>query len=509
MYVSKMNGDTPILLGPNNVSPPAELAALTHPEYRQRFAQWTKIRDCIEGEDAVKSRMETYLPRRARQNDESYKADLARASFFNATGRTQQSLLSSIFRRPGVVRLPTAMSTESVTRDGMSVKKVSRWLAEQVIAVTRAGAFVDLPAEESQVPQPHLCLYHAEHILSWHEEKGVLKMVLLAERIRDSATTTNMFNIQNKWQCRMLALDEYGEYYQLVGSPQFFTNMTSPPVAGRVYPEVYGRRIDSIPFRFFGAIKNSSEVEKPLILDIADLNIKHYIASANLERSRAFVGSPVYTTFTSGNSGDDDEALVVSPEVVWEFEANDKAEILEFKGSALSSLENGMEEKEEQMRVMGARLVSQRKNAAARSAGADSEATNSDDATLLDVVESVSEGVTWLLKIMARWTRNPEKDVMVVLNKHFNAPNIGARELRAIDACLNRSLRPKDIFQLLQEAGLISDDENEDEYISWIEKLKAEQEAATRAKLAQSVTPAAKPDPAPSKTGPAPGSTNS
>lgn len=492
------------------MSPDAELGALIHSDYSLRFPQWTRVRDCVEGQDQIKGRKEIYLPRRVKQSDASYEADLKRTVFFNATARTRQALLSSIFRRPGVVRLPNGINAESVTRNGMSVRKVARWLAEEVITVTRAGGLVDLPAEESYVPEPFLCLYPAEHILSWSVDRGVLRMVLLAERIADESVTANMFNVRGKWSIRMLALDENGEYYQLTGTPQTFSNMMKPPVAGRIYPEVYGKRLTSIPFQFFGAVKNDEQPEKPLMLDIADMNLAHYISYSNLERARAFVGSPIYTTFTDGKAADNDDPLIVSPEIVWEFGTSEKAEILEFRGTSMSSLENGLEEKEEQMRILGARLMSQRKNAAARSSESDSQGTNSDDATLGDVVDSVSSGLQNLLTIMADWKRLRKSEVEILLNKHFNAPNIGARELRAIDACLNRSLRPEDIFTLLQESGMIAEDQNKEEYVSWIEKLREQQEAATRAKLNQPVTPPAQTSPSSRQTtGPGPGSTNS
>lgn len=482
-----MNGASLVILNKVGVAPEAELAAVLHPDYKLRFSQWTRVRDCVEGQDQIKGRRDVYLPRKDKQSDDSYQAHLDRAVFFNATGRTRAALLSSIFRRPGVELLPRGWSTESVTRDGKSLKKVVRWLAEEVVTVSRAGALVDLPEEESTGVNPFLSLYPAEHILSWLRKDGVLKMVLLAERVVDPNKSFNMFTLSGKWRLRLLALDENGEYFQFAGAPETFGGMTSYPEDGRIYPEIRGRRLRSIPFYFFGLTANSEEPEKPLLLDIADLNIAHYRQYATLETARAYIGSPIYTTFTSSET-DDEEALVVSPELIWEFAQNDKAEILEFRGQGIGSLERGLEEKEEQMRVLGARLVSQRKGAAARSSVADDASLNHDDATLLDVVNSVSEGMTAILKLIAEWIGLPSKDIRYTLNKHFNAPNIGARELRAIDACLDRSMRPKDIFKLLQEGGLIADDEDEAEYVEWIEKIKRESEEAAALKAAPRTT---------------------
>ena len=71
----------------------------THPDYDAAAAQWSRARDVIAGEDAVKAAGEKYLPRLDSQSDEDYAAYLMRASFFGATARTLEEFLDLIFRR--------------------------------------------------------------------------------------------------------------------------------------------------------------------------------------------------------------------------------------------------------------------------------------------------------------------------------------------------------------------------------------------------------------------------
>ena len=71
----------------------------THPEYDAAAQGWSRARDVLAGEDAIKAAKERYLPRLDSQSDEDYAAYLMRASFFGATARTLEEFLDLIFRR--------------------------------------------------------------------------------------------------------------------------------------------------------------------------------------------------------------------------------------------------------------------------------------------------------------------------------------------------------------------------------------------------------------------------
>jgi len=75
----------------------------THPDYDVKSAAWSRGRDVLAGEDAVKTAGERYLPRLDSQSEDEYAAYKARASFFGATARTLAEYFDVVFRRaPGV-----------------------------------------------------------------------------------------------------------------------------------------------------------------------------------------------------------------------------------------------------------------------------------------------------------------------------------------------------------------------------------------------------------------------
>jgi len=57
-----------------------------HPLYQKRSSQWEIIRDCYEGEDAIKAKGEKYLPRASGSANWQYEAYKTRARWVNFVG---------------------------------------------------------------------------------------------------------------------------------------------------------------------------------------------------------------------------------------------------------------------------------------------------------------------------------------------------------------------------------------------------------------------------------------
>ncbi len=162
----------------------------THPDYDRAALQWSRARDVIAGEDAVKAAGERYLPRLDSQSEEEYAAYRARASFFGATARTLEEFLDLIFRRAPV----TNAAGDSLRgflcdcdRWGTDFARYARRVVGEVLSVGRAGTLV-LWDEVSG--RPWVSLWKAEQILNWEVrragERSVLSCVVLkdGERVR-------------------------------------------------------------------------------------------------------------------------------------------------------------------------------------------------------------------------------------------------------------------------------------------------------------------------------------
>ena len=143
----------------------------THPDYDASAVDWSRARDVLAGEDAVKAGGEKYLPRLDSQTDEEFAAYVERASYFNASARTSEAYLGLMFRRPPFVKLPEggagvgrALKTFENDADmlGTSLAGYAKRVVGDVVGVGRAGSLVDWEAAAEQ--RAYVSFYRAEQI---------------------------------------------------------------------------------------------------------------------------------------------------------------------------------------------------------------------------------------------------------------------------------------------------------------------------------------------------------
>src|SRR5579863_3202352 len=118
----------------------------THPDYDGTAQQWSRARDVLAGEDAVKAAGEKYLPRLDSQSDDEYAAYKARASFFGATARTLEEYLDLVFRRAPILALGAGEQLKKFVADcdldGLDFLRYARRVVGEVLAVGRVGSLV-------------------------------------------------------------------------------------------------------------------------------------------------------------------------------------------------------------------------------------------------------------------------------------------------------------------------------------------------------------------------------
>lgn len=460
---------------------PVEFGELVHPEYRRRFPEWQMMRDMVEGQTALHERGDVYLPRRSHMNSVDYDFYLSQASYFNALARTKQDLMTRVFRRPATLMCPTQLVPDKLAKDGRGFRRLFRDITDEVLTVNRIGLLLDIPDEEKVNPDPFLVEYKSEDILNYDEGTEGPTMVLLSETI-PKANRKSLFSAEMDKRCRLLALDEDGYYFQLTGTPESFSKMKVYPLIGRKYVEIRGRRLKYIPFFVFSRKGDTLKPEKPLMLDIGHTNIFHYRASARLNMARHYVASPIYVAkykdgptnggTTSDENGEED-GLVIASEFIWEMGADDDADILQMDGNGLETLENALSEYEDQMKALGARLTGQSSRTAARSTSSDEDDKDSNEATLLDVVDAISRTGESLLRTVAEWRGLPKAEILFQLNRQFFARRLGARDLRAIDQAMGRSMPPSAIYAILSEGGWLEPDMTEDQFIDEINEYRS------------------------------------
>lgn len=427
-----------------------------HSEYATHKIQWEKLRDCAAGQEAIHKKSIKYLPRLSSQTNSEYKAYLMRALFYGATSRTIDGLSGMIFRKKPQVEIPDAMRdmVEDVTLDGTNLMGFAEAVIDDDITVGRAGILVDHPAmladttlaqAEASNIRPFLKHYTAENIFNWKTEGRNNAQVLTQVRLWEFTEQQGKdeFDIKTQKQIRILDFNDDGQYRQRI----FIKNDRDEWIqeGDDIVPIKNGKPLNIIPFFFVGVKNGSPSIEKPPLIDLANVNLSHFTSTADLEHGAHFTGLP--TAIITGHTEEDvdkGDEYRIGAATAWIF-PNPETQVsyLEFEGQGLGALEQRVLKKEEYMAFLGARMLTPEKKAAEASETAQIHRAG-ETSVLSSLAQSAAQSIENALKFMAEWA-GFNGDVKFTLNNDFLAVPMSAQDLLAL-------------IQVWQSGGMAFDD---------------------------------------------------
>lgn len=403
---------------------------LRHPDYDTWYKKWVRIRDCIDGTDAVKSKRTNYLPQLTGQSTAEYNAYMARALFVSVADRTLKGLVGLMTEREPTIEAPDEMLPyfEDVDNMGMSFPELLRWVTEEVWAMGRCGLLIDFPVEGGRA---YTVPYAAENILNWNTDPAIrnLNMLVLQEEKFWPQPNTIHF-ISRFVEYRLLRIDQITGNYEgeVWRRSTVDTSLGSLNRRSVIEPQVRGDSIDVIPFTFITSQGINTSLAKPPLLDIVDINLSHYRTSADLEHGRHFTALPVPVV----TGVDSDSPLRVGSEQAWILPPHQaKAFYLEFTGQGLQSLEGALKEKSDQMAIFSTRLMD------GSSKGSESPDNvrirhSSDAANMTRIADTIENAFNRHYNMIKEMEGISGPPVKITLNKHFLDPRMPAAELREI-----------------------------------------------------------------------------
>jgi hypothetical protein len=400
-----------------------DIRKIGHKAFLERLPDYETLRDCYNGERAIKEKQTKYLPALKNQSQEDYANYLTRALFFPITGKTCSTMVGLATTKPPKVDHPESMSAYFVdTENGYQFTELYVSIMNEVVLMGRHGVLVDGPTEGGTDPIP--VQYNAENIVNWGPViGGRLQWLLLRECVMVPVEGSE-FETKEAIRYRhcYLAYVDGGWTYWVQEKNDDLENIGPP-----IMPLFAGQPIDFIPFVCFGATGVHIGVDKPPMLDISTINISHYLTSADLEWGRHIVGLP--TPVVSGV--DSGTTLKIGGTAAWVLPPPEaKAYYMEFLGTGLGSLEKAMSDKIGLMASMSARLVD---NSTRGSEAAETVRLRymSEAASLIHIISSTETGFVVLFNMIALLTR-AQGTVSVKFSREILGTGIAFKDLSTL-----------------------------------------------------------------------------
>jgi len=455
----------------------------TRTEYTAALSRWRLVRDVCEGSETIKAGAQLYLPKpnpsdKSPENDERYDQYIARAVFFNATGRTKNGLVGAVFTTWPTLTVPALLDyvNEDIDGQGVSIYQQSQSVIGNVLETGRHGLLVDYPTTEGDVSvadqragriRATVASYEAESIINWRTRKiggqHLLSLVVLKETYQSE--TEDGFGLEERDQYRVLRLNEDSNYQidlhqQLEGG---WSVTSSIPLNGR------GRPWKVIPFAFVGAENNDSSIDDAPLYDMAEINIAHYRNSADYEDSAYLVGQP--QIFIAGLDEQwrdhmEEQGIYFGSRAPLLLPGGGTAGILQAQPNTLAK--EAMDAKERQLVALGARLIEQ--GSGAKTATQEQNENAAEHSVLSLAVSNVSEAYSQALVWMGEFM-NASGTAEYTLNQSFVRVTIEPQLLQQLISAVQAGLMPKtDLWRQLRDYQLIDPEKTDDEIKDEVEQ---------------------------------------
>lgn len=446
--------------------------------------------DFVDGEFEVKAAGKKYLPPLSGQTVPEYEAQKNRTIFFPVTSKTCAGLLGAVFYKAPEVTLPSRIDylKDKATANGSSMSDLAVQVVKGLLEYGRVGLFVDRPADGGA---PYLVVYDGDDITNW-DVADADKFVVLDEEIfvRDPA---DKYTLTEKGQYRELTLDGDGNYvvnvWQEVKDTK--TKKDKWEIVDTAKPTKNGRAMRDIPFACATPDGLSFDVVKPPLADLASVNLKHYMFSADLSDAIHVCCYP--TPYIAGDIDNADGKLTfnLGAKTAWVLPEGSQAGFVEVTGKSLTYVENMLTRLEDMAVSIGARFVTQSKVSTGVETAKGSEIRENQGTEMLSSILVVTESLlNWGAKTCAEWEGANPAEVSIKLNKDLVKSALDANMVNALfGGYLKGTISAETLYKNLNEANMYGIDSTFEKEFESIKKRMTEQAAAAAKAVKDAMPP--------------------
>ena len=419
-----------------------------HPQYEKVYPYWERIRDAVEGEDAIKAKTTRYLPipsgiAEKGERSSEYKNYLARAKYPESVGPAVEAMTGLMSRKEMKVSMPESLAylEKEATSDGLPLDSLINRLKHEVITTGRYVLFVDVPENEGN---PYIAAYPAESLINWRGDAERLTRVVFKEMVTEPDPDDRFEDLEIE-QYRVAEIED-GTYVVRVyrntekgkeGEDEF-------KLHEEYYPQRHGENLDFIPVVIIGSRDLLPEPDAIPLLSVANKSLHYYRQYADYAL-QLFMCANGTTPYCAGDIEEGDIPTVVGSGVIWGFTShNVKCGYIEVSGNGLDSQKSELDNISMEIAQATIRALGDKKTAEA--AETMRLRFQSQTATLASIAKSCASGLEKALRFVAEWTGANPALVEVVPNLEFiremPEPNI----VNALMNGIEKGLVPHDIL---------------------------------------------------------------
>lgn len=453
----------------------------THPDYDSLHPDWVKMRDCYEGEDAVKKKTVTYLKPTPGQvldgmsvngvfNPNSagavaYANYLSRAvfpDFFTDGVRAQVGILNA---KPAKVVLPPEMEylLLDATFDHRSLSALIVDIHEEVLITGRTGIFGEMPKEPDPAdPRMYIAQYKAEKILNWddgsfNDGENKLNLVVLDESGFKRRDTYSWDEVN---QYRVLSIGAPSEKAPMGVYQYAVTEGSLPDEADFKIPTFRNKPAQEIPFVFIGPTDIAIKPARPPLKGLAQVCMTIYRGEADYRMSLFMQGQDTLVVVggVQNNGGDRDAAVRVGADARIDVSVEGDAKYIGVSSSGLPEQRTALIADRELAATRSGQLLAPGKMSM-ESGEALKTRLAAQNATLTSIANSTAAGLETLLKKMARWmglSKEKIEKISVTPNLDFTSFQIQGQDIVQLQTAkkLGAPISSKTIHDVMRERGM-------------------------------------------------------
>lgn len=438
-----------------------------HPHYDRAKPLWMKVRDCMEGEDVIKSKKETYLPRPKGMDGEykdAYDAYIERAHFPLITSYALQGALGIVITKLPEFNVPKELEyiLKESTKDGRSIQQLFLDIMIEVFQTARVPLLVDVVGERNEF---RFVQYTAEELINWKTapNKDATKNSLILGVISESIPATDdICSHEVTSVYRVLVIDENGKYTSRVfGNDAEYDKMMK-------VPNFMGKPLDEIPLLIAGSINNSYDIQPIPLIPVANCSVQIYRKEADLANSEFLSCNP--TLVLTGTSNEDNLPNVVGSSVMMVLPNEQaRAYYTTTDTAALTHVKNHIKDLYDEAIRHGVSILDSRKGVEAAESLRIRQATQS--ATVYSVYLAALNAIKQGLILMCKWGGYNEKEVKLDAPASLTYGIPDSSVLKEIIAGFSQTVIPMTVIhRYLVSSGLIDQTVGYEEYLEMLKE---------------------------------------